>query len=240
MNEPGRETSINGRREAQARRGLTAWAGFPADHQPRPLILLSAATQPGGFPDGQKKMAFINGVIEAVPDFPASILEALRDRPRPTNVAPLVLISAVPGEREFVTDRGRVQLPAWCVRAQDVPAPIWVLDPAVSRRRWRPRGLEHRGWNRQEATLGVDGRTLTMSFPGSPEAYTSYPGTRILEAGNAVAVVPITKELVTGWRTAIGKTRQVSATLDRPLGSRVLLDGSGSPVMVSVAPGPTA
>jgi hypothetical protein len=81
--------------------------------------------------------------------------------------------------------------------------------------------------------LGTDGRTLTMSFTGSPEAYASYPGARILESGNAVALIPKRTELVTGWRTAVGRTRQVTATLDRPLGNRVLLDGTGSPVMVT-------
>lgn len=225
--------SRNDRREAQARRGLRAWAGFPADRQPRPLILLSSAVQPGGFPDGQTKLAFLNGLIEAVPDFPAQVLEALRGRPRPWEGPPLLLTSATPGEREFATDRGRKRLPAWCVQARDVPEPIWVLDPATSRQSWQPLGQEFHGWHREEAMLGTDGRTLTLSFTGSPEHYTSYPGARILESGNAVAVIPISKELVTGPRLAVGRIRQVAATLARPLGNRVLLDGTGSPVMVT-------
>ena len=233
MKESGRALSRNNRREAQARRGLRAWAGFPADRQPRPLILLSSAVQPGGFPDGQTKLAFLNGLIEAVPDFPAQVLEALRGQPRPWEGPLLLLTSATPGEREFATDRGRKRLPAWCVQARDAPEPIWVLDPATSRQSWQPLGQEFQGGHRQEAMLGTDGRTLTLSFTGSPEHYTSYPGARILESGNAVAVIPISKELVTGPRLAVGRIRQVAATLARPLGNRVLLDGTGSPVMVT-------
>ena len=219
MKESGRALTRNDRREAQARRGLRAWGGFPADRQPRPLILLSPAVQPGGYPYGQTKLAFLNGLIEAVPDFPAQVLEALRGQPRPWEGPPLLLTSATPGEREFATDRGRKRLAAWCVQARDVPEPIWVLDPATSRQSWQPLGQEFHGWHRQEAMLGTDGRTLTLSFTGSPEHYTSYPGARILESGNAVAVIPISKELVTGLRTAVGRTRQVETTLSQPLGN---------------------
>jgi len=83
--------------------------------------------------------------------------------------------------------------------------------------------------------LGTDGRTLTMSFVGSPQHYTSYPGARVLESGNAVALIPIRVELVTGPRTAVGVTRQVTVTLERSLGNRVLLDEAGGPVMVTSA-----
>src|SRR5260370_1266767 len=75
--------------------------------------------------------------------------------------------------------------------------------------------------------------TLTMSFLGSPPGYTSYSGARVLESGNAVALIPHRTELVTGTRTAVGMMRQVIANLDRPLGNRVLLDDTGSPVMAT-------
>jgi hypothetical protein len=225
--------SRNDQRGAQARRGLQAWAGFPADCQPRPLILLSSAVQPGGFPNVQTKLAFEHGLIEAAPGFPALLSQALRGQPRAWEGSPLLLTSATPGEREFVTDRGRKTLPAWCVRAQDVPEPIWILDPAASAQSWQPPGHEFHGWHRGAAVLGTDGRTLTLSFMGSPKNYTSYPGVRVLESGNAVAVIPVSKELATGPRQAVAHTRQVETTLTGPLGNRVLLDGTGSPVMVT-------
>lgn len=213
--------------------GLQAWAGFPAERQPRPLILLSSAVQPGGFPNGQTKLAFHHGLIEAAPGFPTQVLQELRGQPQPWEGPPLLVTSATPGEREFTTDRGRQKLPAWCVWAQDVPEPIWVLDPATSRQSWQPPGQEFRYWQGQKALVGTDGRTLTLSFTGSPESYTSYPEAQVLESGNAVAVIPIAKQLVTGWLPAVGQTRQVAATLGRPLGNRVLLDGTGSPAMVT-------
>jgi hypothetical protein len=189
--------------------------------------------QPGSFPNVQTKLAFHHGLIEAAPDFPTQVLRALRGQSRPWEGSPLLLTSATLGEREFATDRGRKRLPAWCVWAQDVSEPIWVLDPATSRQSWQPPGQEFRSWPWPEALLGIDGRTLTLSFVGSAESYTSYPGARVLESGNAVAVIPISKELVTGWRHPVGRARQVAATLGRPLGNRVLLDGTGSPVMVT-------
>ena len=235
MKTPGDNRNCGDGREAQAREGLDAWAGFPADRQPRPLVLLDSTVQPGGFPDGQTKLAFHRGLIEAVPDFPAPVLQILRGRPRARAGSPLLLTGATAGETEFVTDRGRQRLPAWCVRARDVPEPIWVLDPGIGDRCWQPPGHGHDGWRGLEATLGTDSCTLTMSFIGSPQGYTSYPGARVLESGNAIAMIPIRVELVTGWRTAVGVTRQVTVTLDRPLGNRVLLDDAGSPVMVTSA-----
>src|SRR5690348_315878 len=219
MEESGLDLSLNAQREAQARRGLQAWAGFPADRQPRPLILLSSAVQPGSFPNGQTKLAFHHGLIEAAPDFPTPLLQALRGQPQPWEGSPVLLTSATAGDRDFATDRGWQRLPAWCVWAQDVPEPIWALDPAISRQSWQPPGQEFHGWHRQEALLEADGRTLTLSFTGGPESFTSYPGARVLESGNAVAVIPISKELVTGWRAGVGRTRQVAAALGRPLGN---------------------
>ena len=123
--------------------------------------MLSSAALSGAFPDGQTKLAFLNGWVKGVPGFPAQILEALRGDPRPGDGSPLVLESAVPGEREFATDRGRKRLPAWSVQAQGVDDPIWVLDPATRRQSWQPPGQEDRYWRGHEATLGTDGRTLT-------------------------------------------------------------------------------
>jgi len=63
--------------ETQARRGLEAWAAFPADRDPRPLVLLDTipAIRPTGlFPDKQTELAFLHGAVDAGPDFPRSSL----------------------------------------------------------------------------------------------------------------------------------------------------------------------
>ena len=111
----------SGQREAEARRGLQAWAEFPAGRQPRPLVLLSSAALSGAFPDGQAKLAFYDGLVTAGPDFPAPVLRALSLPPRSgREVPPLFLTRANLGETWFDTDRGRQTLPAWCVWVQDV------------------------------------------------------------------------------------------------------------------------
>jgi hypothetical protein len=84
------------------------------------------------------------------------------------------------------------------------------------------------------AHLGADGRTITLSFTGIPRAYADYPRADVLEAGAAVAVVPVSADIgPPGFRRAYGEQRQVGVVLTRPLGPRVLLDGHGRPVLVS-------
>ena len=70
-----------------------------------------------------------------------------------------------------------------------------------------------------------------MTFTGSP--HVNYPDVDVLESGAAVALLPIPSPLRPGWYTALGQGRDVTVTLDRPLGPRTLLDGRGSPVMVT-------
>ncbi len=227
--------SLPDQRQERARAGLQAWSGFPADRQPRPLVLLSPAASAGGFPDGQKKMAFLRGAVEvAAPGFPGQILQALRGQPGDYAGPPLLVTTATLSSTEFCTDRGRRQLPAWKVRAQDVPEPIWVLDPATRRQAWQPPGPDLHGWRGTTAVLDADGRTLTMSFIGSPAGFTDYPDADVLESGGAVAIVPIPVDTgPPGLRIAIGQLREVTVSLARPLGERVLLDETGSPVMVT-------
>jgi hypothetical protein len=219
------------RRREQARRGLEAWAGFPADQEPRPLVLLGPAARPGGFPDGQTKLAFLRGVVQAAPDFPDAVLQVMRREPGGYTGAPLRLTKATLGTAEFATDRGRQELPAWRVRAKHVPEPIWVLDPAIVQLTWQPPGPEPVSWQGSAATLDPDGCTLTMTFTGSP--HVNYPDVDVLESGAAVALLPVPTPLRPGWYTTLGQGRVVTVTLDRPLGSRILLDERGSPVMVT-------
>jgi hypothetical protein len=206
-------------------------------------VLLSPAVRSGGFPDGQKKMAFLRGAIEAAPGFPDPLLQALRSPRTPTDYGgPLLIVTtATPASTEYGTDRGPLQLPASEVRALDVPEPIWVLDPPVSRQAWQPPAPYVTDWPGSTAVLDADGRTLTMTFIGSP--YEDYPGAEILESGAAVAIVP-TPVLIpmhasnsgfTGPRALplVGQRRQITVTLAEALAGRVLLDDLGSPVMVT-------
>lgn len=215
----------------EARRGLRAWAGFPVYRQPRPLVLLSPAAIPGGFPDGKTKMAFLRGAIEAAPGFPGPVLQVMRGEPEDYAGPPLQVTTAVLSRARFATDRGWRQLPAWEVRAENVPQPIWVLDPGVGQLPWQPPGHDWVGWRGGSAILDADGCTLTVTFTGSP--HFDYLSSEVLESDAAVAIVPTpTRDGPSGWLTAVGKRCEITVVLSQPLGGRVVLDEHGSPVMV--------
>lgn len=229
-------------REAQARHGLEAWAAFPADREPRPVVLLDTipAVRPSGlFPDEQKKLAFLHGAVDAVPGFPAPVLEALRGQPGDHEGPPLVLADAVLGSARYETDRGPLVLPTWEVHAQGVFHAIHVLDPAVSGsgQVWEPPGRKRIGGRRPTVILGADGRTLTMSFTGGSHACSDNAPARTLESGNAIALLNTERlkprQSGWGWYAGVGVRREVATVLDRPLGNRVLLDIKGAPVIVT-------
>jgi hypothetical protein len=227
------------RQEAQARQGLEAWAAYPADREPRPLVLLDTvpAIRPSGlFPDEQTKMAFLHGAVEAVPGFPAPVLEALRGQPGEHAGPPLLLTDAILGGFRYDTDRGPRVFPTWEVHAQGVFHPIQVLDPAVtsSGQVWEPPRRKRISGQRPTAVLDADGRTLTMSFSGSSHADSNQSPARILELGNAVALIfsERMKPRQAGWYAGVGIKREVTVVLPAPLGNRVLLDIKGGPISV--------
>jgi hypothetical protein len=222
--------------QEQARQSLQAWAGFPADREPRPLVLLSPAVRCGGFCDGQQKMAFRHGAIEAAPGFPGPVLQALRGRPQPYAGLPLQAMTATLGSAEFDTDRGPRELPAWEVQARDVPGSFQVLDPATRQLAWLPPG-PGQTWRGSTATIDTSGCIVRMSFLGDHRAYTDYDA-ELLESGTAVALLLTPVKIFVGPRTvsahsATAQRRGVTLVLDQPLGGRVLLDAQGSPVLVN-------
>jgi len=116
-------------RREPARKGLRAWSAFPAGRQHRPLVLLSSVTMPGGFRTSEQKMVFVRGAIEAVPGFPADVLKVMRSEPHDHAGLSLTVTTAVKASTQFSTDRGRRQLPAWKVRAWDVPNSFGCSTP---------------------------------------------------------------------------------------------------------------
>lgn len=191
---------------------------------------------PGGFRTGEQKMAFLRGAIDAVAGFPADVLKVMRGEPAEHAGPPLTVITAIQASARFSTDRGRRELPAWKVQARDVPEPIWVIDPAIIRHTWWPPDGQVREWTGTTAVLDPDGRTITMTFPGGPANRTQYPTTEVLESGGALALIPVKVDTgPAGFRTTVGYSREVTVTLARPLGNRVVLDQVGAPVMVNSA-----
>jgi hypothetical protein len=249
--------------DARAGRGLKAWAAFPAHRDPRPVVLLDMI--PPVYlvfsPDEQTRLALLHGAVEAVPGFPAPVLEAVRGQPgeyagppleavrgQPEDYAgpPLLLTGAVLGSFSYETDRGPRSLPTWDVQVEGIAHPIHVLDPAVitSGQVWEPSGRKRDESHRPTVTVGADDRTLTMTYTGSGHfAASEQPPARTLEQGNAAALI-FTEKLTPienskpgrkGFhaRVDVGRTRQVSAVLSAPLGNRVLLDATGRPVLVT-------
>jgi hypothetical protein len=205
------------------------------------LVLLDtipAVRRSGLSPDDPDK-AFLHGAVDAGPGFPAPVLEALRGQPGDYAGPPLMLADAVLGSARYETDRGPRVLPTWEVHAQEVFHAIHVLDPAVisSGQVWEPPGRKRVGGERPKVTLVADGRTLTMSFTGDWSASIDDGPARTLESGNAVALLNMEtpKPRRAGFHAGVGVRRKVTAVLERPLGSRVLLDVKGAPVIVSLA-----
>jgi hypothetical protein len=172
----------------------------------------------------------------------------VRGQPEDYAGPPLLLTVAVLGSFRYETDRGPRSLPAWAVQMEGisvVPA-IHVLDPAViaSGQVWEPAGRKRAEDHRPTVTLGADSRTLTMTYTGSGwHAASEQPPARTLELGNAAALVFTEKRTYAenlkpgrrGFRARVdvGRTRQVTAALSRPLGDRILLDATGRPVLVT-------
>ena len=224
-----------------------------------------------GFRTSEQKLAFHRGDIEAVAGFPVDILNVLRGEfaghggggdshggvgyggagGNRSGPGTLMLTAARRSSNAFSTDRGRLTLEAWEVRAREVAEPIWVLDPAIVRRTWRPSGSHVREWVGTTAELGPDERTVTMAFTGGSPAWTDYLSAEVLVSAAAVAIIPVESRATVaanaedGLRgnrsrafSLVGFPRQVTVTLARPLGKRVLLDDVGGPVMVSGAGNP--
>lgn len=247
--------TVNPRREQErqwASWALGRWASFPADQEPRPLVLVGPAANPeGGFRSGPAKLAFHYGHVEPAVPLPPGLLEVLgagetrQARPGPRHDRGTLLItSATKDQAVFATDRGRRSLPAWRLTGPDLVGPLWVLDPAIAATRWtqpedRPpppfQGAPHRAAG---ATMGDDERTLRLAFTGGSPGYVEYPGVEIIDSDQAVVLLPVEHDTgPSGPRPAIGYSREVTATLNRALGHRVLIDLDATPVMVQTPEG---
>jgi hypothetical protein len=174
---------------------LIPWQGFPADHIPRPVVLIGNSSPHDGFNSGDAKIAYFchkftagTTISKAVPNgasaswhdgtatvFPAiSAAAALAAMMKPgpgtsepicSTVQPLVVSSVRLGGFESQTDRGVAQIYAWLFTMSGANGD--VAYPAIA-----PPAI----WN-VDLTKGAldggsfvsaDGRTLTFSFWGTP------------------------------------------------------------------------
>jgi hypothetical protein len=225
------------------RRAVARWEGFPAEAEPRPLVLLHEQVgADGGFATVDAKIAFYQGAVEAGDGVPDEAARRLRAEGVPMSRPPRALLqitAAVQSETEFATDRGPQRLQAWRVEAVDAIGPIWVLTEEERARCWLPpqtAGGEPVGPHLlSAATVGPGGCQLVVSFVGGSERWFRYDA-EVVEAAAAVCVVRLalgTGQLPAGAPiSAVGHGRQVTVTLTEPLDGRVLTNLDATPVPV--------
>jgi hypothetical protein len=248
-----------------ARAALRLWRGFPVRATPRPIVALGEGIvldPAGGFRTAAQKTAYEEGrfvLRAALPVGPATfgryhVVSAAtayrRLRGDSVNdheqVPPLIVTRAKPGTATFVTDRGRIRLPAWRFFFDGVAQPAEVLALASPElfvapplHRFGPPGPGNSV--EDSAKEGAPGDRIEISFPGA------LPGTGPCEANYrasavageravAVTITTIMAPVGSGQACpAIAVTRTVTLHLARPLGARVLVsatDGGAIPVMI--------
>jgi hypothetical protein len=237
---------------------LQAWAAFPVNASPRPLVVDpgSADGPRGVYGDQNTKLALLGGAFDRPAQLPAGpatadgypIISADQAfdllHPHPGAIAGirLTLTEARLGKASFGTDRGSRMLPAWLFSFARVDGPIPVLAVAPAAR-WFPSGLTAGGGGQPywaEAVLGLDRRTLTVSFIGAQSESGSCGvkyEVKLTESPTAVMVTRISHaNESTAACTLMGFVRHASATLKVPLGPRVLVDDLGYPMGVNGSP----
>jgi hypothetical protein len=223
-------------RPARAHDALRLWSQFPVDAEPRPLVLAGVCVHAAGFDSDEAKVAFVEGAIEEDVVLPPGVLAAMCSSRRTENARFSLTVTDVRRTTgRFQTDRGERRFPAWEVTLTHALGAFVVLDPQVAATAWHPPGRkvpEGIGLV-THATLHEDGRTLTLTFVGTPREYADYPRADVVETDTAVMVLPVlVNRGGSGARRAYAENRQVTAALSQPLGARVLLTSSGWPVPV--------
>ncbi len=223
---------------------LQRWSAFPVGASPRPVVLVGPTVIPGqGFEDGESKLAFERGDIEPAEGVPREPYELLREssgeRSASRRGRVLALRSAILGEAEFMTDRGKRALPAWILDVEGALGPVAVLTRSARHDCWEPSWevpLPSRGPHQfaLPSSVSGDGMTLTFRFTSWPVNLAAYESANAFESDCAVAVVPIERWIGprTGWVTLAAAERAVDVRLARPLGGRVLVDLDGRAVPV--------
>lgn len=217
---------------------LELWSQFPATATPRPLVLVGPPVMvQGGFDSGEAKIAYMEGAVDASVPLAPGVLDALcPQRSRAYHGPRLQVTAARRVTAPFLTDRGPRELPAWQVTLGHFDGFVEVLEPATAAQAWRPHGRDYpRAAGRSlRAVLDEDGLALTLSFVGSPRAYTDYSHAAVRESDTAVLVRPVAVDHDAGGiRLLYAERREVRATLARPLGDRVVISDAGDPVPVT-------
>lgn len=157
------------------------WSRFPVTVKPRPIVLVGPDVDgpASGFPDGDSKLAFINGQVRATVSLPSAPAGGMAGYPVESATAAATRLTGGPRDgvqtsRElsvvaaqlvthpFATDRGRVGLPAWQLRLEGISDAVFVLavTPTVRFPAVVQEGMASGG----DVLLGADGRSITVRF----------------------------------------------------------------------------
>ncbi|GHJ43536.1 hypothetical protein Cs7R123_08780 [Catellatospora sp. TT07R-123] len=195
---------------------LAAWADFPVDRKPRPIVLIGEAVKVDGFTTGDAKLAFLKGSLSleaALPPGPATVRVRLHDGVfelpaigaraaydriaavgRPDSApdaspAPMRITKVELGTAQFHTDRGPLTLPAWLFTGPEMMGPLAVPAPGPAAF-WRPDEPGYSGIG--NGSIAADGVTLTVQLPQPQAACPGQPVLRYqaeaVESGTAVTV----------------------------------------------------
>jgi hypothetical protein len=211
---------------------LQLWSKFPADRQPRPVVLLGSRVSSGGFATGAAKEAFLSGAIDVAVDVPVGVIEALPRRRSEYSGAPITVTAASADEADFQTDRGMQRVPAWRLRIAGMRTDCLVLDPAIQG--WWPAGADGerlRNAGSSDGDLAADGITLKIGV--GVVCRDDFPTIEFTETETAVLYDRTAPD--PGLRRPnLGlMSRQVTVTLPSRLGNRVLIDWRGVPTALT-------
>jgi hypothetical protein len=156
-----------------------AWADFPVNATPRPVVLLGQAIDDPqtGFRDSDSKIAYMDGRLKLAAALPAtpvavdgyeisSAADAVKLMQKPEGKGPstsmtLQITEVTFVQHVFATDRGNQALPAWQLRIAGVADPAYVLAVAASEQ-FNP--MADRSYGGPSVTVSADGRDLTVPF----------------------------------------------------------------------------
>jgi hypothetical protein len=236
---------------------LAEAADFPADADPRPVLVLRQYEGPPEFRSGDGTSAFGTGNWEgptALPQTPAeadgypviSAAEALTRLRKIDGGASgppqgrLLRVSDMRlGSVDTHTDRGIRRLPAWAVTFDGALGPTWIPAIAAPARYLRP-ALDHDSY--WDMDLSADGRTVTLALgsdAGFPMPCDSTKEMRIAESDHAVAtrLVTVPRTPQPGEKPGDCEQHTVSGHLAKPLGNRILLAANGDQTeVINVGP----
>lgn len=236
---------------------LDAWKDFPADANPRPVVLLGIDPPGQAFTSNISKIAGLchrlSLTIALPPDIPKGSAARWPDGttvayPAISAAAAFAAMNRAPGSSEamcasstplpvtavrladagFPTDRGMATMSAWLFTATGAAADF--IYPAIPASALWAGGVTD-AWRGGSATVSPDGLTVNFGFVGG-ECDAGYR-TAVAESSSsvAVAVQAIPKDGV-GACSAVGVARNATVSLANPLDGRVLVDASGNVMAV--------